>query len=283
MACRWGRTRRPRRACAQREEPCRSCHCGPAALPGRGNPCSGTRCRRRPGHRRRSSPSSRVRSLRRPSHGGAVPRTRTFFRVLLPRLYSPVPPTVMWSSLTVGMPTPTGTFCPALPQVPMPSSSARSFPTMDMCFNASGPWLASFTIARAAVSGARIVAGDGELRLSIDVPVYPAAAAFADYRIADGLTVPPYSRPLGEGNGDGHAAPGESFAVLLPDAGALRAAELFTNDTCVDNTVRISEGGTRISVPVIRSTCEPGHRIQMLARIGLAYFALEIPVWYRNP
>jgi hypothetical protein len=141
----------------------------------------------------------------------------------------------------------------------------------------------SFTIARAAVSGARIVAGDGELRLSIDVPVYPAAAAFADYRIADGLTVPPYSRPLGEGNGDGHAAPGESFAVLLPDAGALRAAELFTNDACVDNIVRISEGGTRISVPAIRSTCEPGHRIQMLARVGLNYFALEIPVWYRRP
>jgi len=113
----------------------------------------------------------------------------------------------------------------------------------------------TFTVAGAAVSGARIVAGDGEFRLSIDVPVYPAAAAFADYQIADGLTVPPYPRALGEGNGDGHAAPGESFAVLLPDAGALRAAELITNDACVDNTVRISEGGTRISLPAIRPTC----------------------------
>ena len=141
----------------------------------------------------------------------------------------------------------------------------------------------SFTIARAAVNGARIEAGDGESRLSIDIPVYPAAAAFANYQIADGLTVPPYSRSLGEGNGDGHAAPGESFAVLLPDAGALRAAELFTNDDCVDNTVRITEGGTRISVPAIRRTCEPGHRIRMLTRVGLNYFALEIPVWYRTP
>jgi hypothetical protein len=141
----------------------------------------------------------------------------------------------------------------------------------------------TFTIDRPAVSGARIVAADGEIRLSIDVPVYPAAPAFADYRIADGVTVPPYTRPLGEGNGDGHAAPGESFAVLLPDAGALRAAELFTNDACVDNTVRISEAGTRISLPTIRATCEPGHRIQFLARIGLNYFTLEIPVWYRNP
>jgi hypothetical protein len=140
----------------------------------------------------------------------------------------------------------------------------------------------TFTIARAAVSGARIVAVDGNLRLSLDIPVYPEATAFANYQIADGLAVPPYSR-LGEGNGDGHAAPGESFAVLLPDAGALRAAELFTNDACVDNTLRISQGGTRISVPSIRRTCEPGHRIQMLARIGLNYFALKIPVWYRTP
>ncbi len=141
----------------------------------------------------------------------------------------------------------------------------------------------TFTLDRPAISGARIVAAEGDRRLSIDIPVYPAAPAFDAYQIVDGLTVPPYTRPLGEGNRDGHAAPGESFAVLLPDAGALRAAELFTNDPCVDNTVRISEGGTRISVPTIRPTCEPGHRIQVLARIGLNYFALEIPVWYRNP
>jgi hypothetical protein len=141
----------------------------------------------------------------------------------------------------------------------------------------------TFTIDHPAISGARIVAADGEIRVAIDVPVYPAAPAFADYQIADGLTVPPYPRPLGEGNGDGHAAPGESFAILLPDAGARRAAELFTNDPCVDNTLRISEAGTRVSLPAIRPTCEPGHRIQMLARIGLTYFALEIPVWYRNP
>ena len=148
----------------------------------------------------------------------------------------------------------------------------------------------TFTSDRPVVSGARIVAADDEVRLSIDVPVYPAAGAFTDYRIADGLTVPPYEKPLGEGNRDGHAAPGESFAVLLPDAGALRAAELFTNDACVDTTVRVtlrsapgnSEGGTRISVPTILPTCEPGHRIQFLARVGLNYYALEIPVWYRD-
>ena len=36
-----------------------------------------------------------------------------------------VPPTVIRSILTVGMPTPTGTLCPSLPQMPMPSSSLQ--------------------------------------------------------------------------------------------------------------------------------------------------------------
>ena len=142
----------------------------------------------------------------------------------------------------------------------------------------------TFTVDHAAVAGARIVAGsEADRSYAIDIPVYPAAPAFTDYKIADGLTLAPYTRALGEGNRDGHAAPGESFAVLLPDAGALRAAELITNDVCVDNSVRISEGSTPISVPTVRANCEPGHRIQMLARVGLSYFALEIPVWYRNP
>ena len=41
-----------------------------------------------------------------------------------------MPPTVMRSILMVGMPTPTGTLWPSLPQMPMPSSSLRSLPTM---------------------------------------------------------------------------------------------------------------------------------------------------------
>jgi hypothetical protein len=53
--------------------------------------------------------------------------------------YLPVPPTVILSSLIVGIPTPTGTLCPSLPQVPMPSSSFRSCPTIDTYFSASGP------------------------------------------------------------------------------------------------------------------------------------------------
>jgi hypothetical protein len=139
------------------------------------------------------------------------------------------------------------------------------------------------TFERATVSGTRITASDGATSVSLDIPVYPAAEAVVDYRIADGLTPPPYTHPLGEGNADGHAAPGESFAVLLEDAGVWRAAELFTNDVCLDNTARISDSGTRISLPAIHKDCEPGHRIHALARIGMRYFSLEIPVWYRNP
>ena len=78
---------------------------------------------------------------------------------------------------------------------------------------------ATFTVDHPAVAGARIVAANGASdQYSIDIPVYPAAPPFTDYRISDGLTLAPYTRPLGEGNRDGHAAPGESFAVLLPDA-----------------------------------------------------------------
>jgi hypothetical protein len=139
--------------------------------------------------------------------------------------------------------------------------------------------MAIFTAERPVVSGARIVARSGERRLEIGIPVYPAAPVAAEFQIADGRVVAPYTRRLGEGNGDGHAAPGESFAVLLPDAGTLRAAELFTNDACVDNTMRITEGAARISLPAIRSTCAPGHKVRMLARVGLNYFSVEIPVW----
>ena len=41
-----------------------------------------------------------------------------------------VPPTVMRSMRTVGIPTPTGTLWPSLPHMPTPSSSFRSLPTM---------------------------------------------------------------------------------------------------------------------------------------------------------
>src|SRR5262249_35483604 len=53
--------------------------------------------------------------------------------------HAPVPPTVRPSMRTVGSPTPTGTDWPSLPQVPRPSSSARSLPTRVMRVRTSGP------------------------------------------------------------------------------------------------------------------------------------------------
>src|SRR5271166_5154943 len=53
--------------------------------------------------------------------------------------YPPVPPTVSLSTFSVGIPTPTGTDCPSLPQVPTPSSSCRSLPTIETFVNTSGP------------------------------------------------------------------------------------------------------------------------------------------------
>jgi hypothetical protein len=102
---------------------------------------------------------------------------------------------------------------------------------------------------------------------------------------------------LGEGNGDGFAAPGESFGILLPDGDSFRVAQLFTNDACIDNTVRQSDSWTeydragasiQYSVPRILPDCQPGHVIHMLARVLLPdyrmkYASVEFPVWWRHP
>ncbi|MNF17252.1 hypothetical protein D3C80_2206390 [compost metagenome] len=50
-----------------------------------------------------------------------------------------MPPTVIWSMRRCGWPTPTGTHCPALPQLPMPVSSFESLPIIETRFMASGP------------------------------------------------------------------------------------------------------------------------------------------------
>ena len=56
-----------------------------------------------------------------------------------PGSFLAVPPTVRRSTFNVGMPTPTGTAWPSLPQVPTPSSSFRSLPTMLTRVSTSGP------------------------------------------------------------------------------------------------------------------------------------------------
>jgi hypothetical protein len=159
-----------------------------------------------------------------------------------------------------------------------------------------------FTVVDGTREIARIFAVAGKARLPVEVPLFPAAAAERDFRIADGGAATVFRHAveraqlrLGKGNGDGRVNPGEMFAVLLPDAGASRAAELFTNDACVDNSARVSDawsgydhvGATaKYSLPAVRPDCPPGHVIHLLARVQLPdkpnhhvrYAAVEVPV-----
>ena len=146
----------------------------------------------------------------------------------------------------------------------------------------SGSVPMSFTLSGPPRSSVRIIGATSSSRMTLDVPLFPAADAATDFEIADGKFVDGYTHPLGEGNQDGHAGPGETVAILLREAGALRAAEVFTNDPCIDNAIRITDAGRRYSLPKVRATCEPGHVVHALARAGLRYAAIEFPVWYRQ-
>jgi hypothetical protein len=151
----------------------------------------------------------------------------------------------------------------------------------------------------------RIVAVKGAQRMPVDVPVFPSAPLLSAFQIDDGRTLSVFQHAtekagvsLGEGNGDGHAAPGESFALLLPDADSARAAELFTSDACVDLSQRVSDSWTdydhtgasaKYTLASIRKDCQPGHVVHLLARVVIPhapdhevrYAAIEFPVWYR--
>ena len=164
----------------------------------------------------------------------------------------------------------------------------------------------AFTVADPSRAIVRIVGVLGADRLSFEVPLLPPAETATDFQIADGRTVTVFQHAmkhddlvLGDGNKDGHAGPGETFAILLPEGDGFRAAELFSNDVCVDNTVRASDSwmdydrsgaSVHYSLPTILNTCQVGHRIHVLARILIPgasdyhyrYAALEIPVWYRE-
>ena len=164
----------------------------------------------------------------------------------------------------------------------------------------------TFAVADPARAIVKMVAVVGSAHLPISIPLYPAAQPAKDFQIADGRSLTVYQHavekgplPLGEGNGDGYAAPGESFAILLPDGDAYRAAEVFTSDACVDNSTRASDSWVdydrsgasgKYSVPRILPTCAPGTVIHLLARVvipnapnhQLRYYALEFPVWWRN-
>ena len=154
------------------------------------------------------------------------------------------------------------------------------------------------TFVAASPGMVRIVAVEGANRIPLDVPIHPSAEPAKLFQIADGVTVSVWRQgnqqaelSFGDGNRDNHAAPGETFALLFPDGESLRPAEVFTNDPCVDNTVRASDplgehASVKYSLPTIRSECEPGRVIRMLARVLAPgapprYWSVEFPVWYK--
>jgi hypothetical protein len=121
----------------------------------------------------------------------------------------------------------------------------------------------TFTAATALAGAVKIQAAG----LAIEIPVYPPAAPAADFKLID------------ETDHDGHASPGEAFAISLSDG----RAELITRDPCVDTSVRIVEEGTRYTHAVIRPNCEPGRTVRMLARTSSTYAVIEFPIWYKLP
>jgi len=144
-----------------------------------------------------------------------------------------------------------------------------------------------FTVDDPAREIVKLFAVVNGARLPLEIPIFPAAQSAPDFRIADGRKFSVFREgvkrapvTLGKGNGNGLADPGETIAILLPDGDAWRAAELFTNDWCVDLTERASDvwssydyvgASAKYSLPVIKPGCQPGHVVRMLARVQLPH------------
>lgn len=160
----------------------------------------------------------------------------------------------------------------------------------------------SFSVQDEARAIVKLFAVYGSTRMPLEVPLFPPAAPATGVQIADDKTFAVFLHAveltqmrLGEGNGDGRANPNERIAILLPDGESYRAAELFTNDRCVDNSFRISDvwssydhvgASAKYSLPRIRSDCPPGYRVRLLARVLLPnrpnhqvrYASIEFPI-----
>ena len=146
----------------------------------------------------------------------------------------------------------------------------------------------------------------GNQRSALELPLYPPTEPFKKFLIADGRPMDIFQKAtadsdltLGEGNGDGYAAPGEAFAVLIPDGTAFRAAELFTR-RCLRRHQRarlrplerlrpyrrIGQIHRRQNPPRMPT----GPPVHLLARVvfpnapehKVRYYTIEFPVWYRR-
>ena len=124
--------------------------------------------------------------------------------------------------------------------------------------------------------------GAGLVKRSVETFKFPQAPATTDFLIADRRRVLLFQHAvqhesviLGEGNGDGVADAGEQVAVLFADGPAFRAAELFSNDDCVDLTTRVSDNwadydhvgaSAKYTLARISKGCA-GHTVKLLARV----------------
>jgi hypothetical protein len=111
-------------------------------------------------------------------------------------------------------------------------------------------------------------------------PIAPAYTT-TDFQIADRRSfqvfrhaIDKQTETLGEGNGDGKANHGEQIVILLPDGGAFRAAELFSDSDCIDLTNRVSDSwekydwvGASAKYTVAKINCGPGRVINLKARV----------------
>jgi Putative esterase len=195
------------------------------------------------------------------------------------------PAALRWAS-----PNPGVEFAPATSELPaIPAGQSMDVPV-------------TFVVKDTQRAIVKILAMEGDRPAALEIPLFPPAPSFADFHIADGQTVRVFQHAvqksrlaLGEGNGDGKANPGERVAILIPEDDLYRAAELFTNDACVDNTLRVSDvwsdydhvgASAKYSLPLIRADCPPGHVIHLLARVLLPnkpnhivrYAAMELKV-----
>ncbi len=141
--------------------------------------------------------------------------------------------------------------------------------------------------------------GAGLVKRSVETYKLTPAPITTDYQIADQRTftvfehaVKPRTMTLGQGNGDGNANRGEQIAILFRDGDAFRAAELFSDDECIDLTTRISDSwaeydsvGASAKYTLARINCAP-HTIKILARVifpnkpnhQLREFTIELPI-----
>jgi hypothetical protein len=126
--------------------------------------------------------------------------------------------------------------------------------------------------------------GAGLVKRSIETFKFPQAPVTTDFQIADHRTLRVFQHAiqqqtmtLGQGNGDGKANPGEQIVILFPDGTAFRAAELITDDDCIDLTTRISDtwadydhvgASAKYTLAKISKTCQ-AHTIKLLAKVIL--------------